>query len=232
MNIQPSVIHRLDLSESDPSVPENNASGCGQILSVIAANQFRELNTDETGHVIKVQVETVRGNKLPYSCIFVKVPFVPQSIQRYKPGDTIFFNGIIKQYSAENGNLLIESVNLPYFVNGSVPRDPSTPPRQGPKFKRGKTSPSTQSASTSKKIKLDDDVIVKQEPREESPTPGPSGTKRWVKKKVIVIDDDEEEPRETEETVEESDCEVIDLTKDDDDDDLADFIVDDDAPLE
>jgi hypothetical protein len=105
---------------------DNVATGVGRIISATESSKFHEMDVPNGAYIIKDQIDTVRINKTPFSCVFLKGPFVEKSVASYQPGSVIFFSGIESQYHTNNGNLLIDCHSLPQFVNGPAPKDPSS----------------------------------------------------------------------------------------------------------
>jgi hypothetical protein len=219
----------MDLPEVEQDemlhVFDNLITGTARIVSVTNVNNFKEFNNDQftDGYIMKLQSDTTRGRKIPFSTIYLRVPDVPKSIIHYRPGASVFFYGSLVN-CFNGGKILLDSFdNLPIFIQSNSMEQGAQPRPQGfAKFKRSKfQSPSP--AKKSKNDQFDDDeVVVKIEPGTGKPTTPPSTvrTNRLAKKpKFIVVSDDEVGSDENEEhkAQESEEEEVIDLTKDSDD---------------
>jgi hypothetical protein len=182
--VHAAMIYRLDLGENDPSVFENQMYGIGKIMSVSNAASCRDFQMQGDGYVIKMQVDTIRGNKMPFSSVLVQVPNVPSSIGRYNVGSVLYFYGALINCRMDSPTVLVHSVNLPQFLNaGSITQ--AVAKQAAPKFKRRKIVGSMK--NTLNPNEPDEfGIVVKTEPID----PAPVQFSRLKKKSTIIIDDD------------------------------------------
>ena len=224
--IQAAMIYRTDLPEVGQDetlyVFDNIISGTGRISSVTKVTNFTEFHTKQftDGYIVKLQTDTTRGRKIPFSTIYLRVPDVPSSIIHYRPGASVYFYGSLANHF-NGGKILLDSLgNLPIFIQSSSTESPAPSRPQG--FARFKRS-NSQSPAPAKRNKTveDDEVVVKIEPGTITPTPPASITppsnrrpKTLAKKKKVIVESDEEDDEETgaRDSDDEPEEEIIDLT--------------------
>jgi hypothetical protein len=118
--VNANAIYRLDLHPEDPAVFESYLHGKGKILSVQEGSVFKEFPDMldlRNCYVVKVEIENIRGGKIPFSNVFVSIPSVAKSISKYQPGIAIEFNGAFRNYRPDIAGVFIHSYGLPMFIN-------------------------------------------------------------------------------------------------------------------